>query len=163
MNISPFAPLLILLSLLQDPCESCPALQADIRREVDYLHRLGSTLYYLKSHSYRLRRETPKTLQVDFSPFLGYFIHMEYKVIVPKRVQKDVDRLPAKERRVYERLVLDIKKSGPVQPSYKNYSKLGKDRYHCHLSYHWIACWWMEDGTVKVEVYYVGSRESAPY
>lgn len=32
----------------------------------------------------------------------------------------------------------------------------------CILYYH-VACWYNENGTYKVEVYYVGSRESAPY
>ena len=50
-----------------------------------------------------------------------------------------------------------------MQPRYSNFSKLGKERYHCHLSYHYVACWYNENGTYKVEVYYVGCRESAPY
>lgn len=62
----------------------------------------------------------------------------------------------------YCRLLRDIE-YGPVQPDYKNYSKLGKDKFHCHLSYHWVACWQLVDGAYVVEVYYVGSREGAPY
>lgn len=58
---------------------------------------------------------------------------------------------------------MDIEESGPMQPRYSNFSKLGKVRYHYHLSYHHVACWYNENGTYKVEVYYVGSRESAPY
>ena len=50
-----------------------------------------------------------------------------------------------------------------MQPRYSNFSKLAKERYHCHLSYNHVACWYNENGTYKVEVYYVGSRESAPY
>ena len=53
--------------------------------------------------------------------------------------------------------------TGPVQPSYRNFSKLGKGRYHCHLSYHWVACRECHNGEYIIEVYYVGSRESAPY
>lgn len=44
-----------------------------------------------------------------------------------------------------------------------NYSKLGPDNYHCHLSRKWVACWTNENGTLTIEVYYAGSRESAPY
>ena len=58
---------------------------------------------------------------------------------------------------------MDLSEGGPVQPKYKNFSKLGKGRYHCHLSYHWVACWQSVNGEYIVEVYYVGSRESAPY
>lgn len=46
-------------------------------------------------------------------------------------------------RNARERLVLlvdDISDSGPIQPQFMNYSKLGENTYHCHLTYHWIAC-----------------------
>jgi hypothetical protein len=32
-----------------------------------------------------------------------------------------------------------------------------------HLSYHYVACWRHEKGTMTIEVNYVGSRENAPY
>jgi len=60
-------------------------------------------------------------------------------------------------------LVRDLEATGPVQPSWMNYSKLGDDRYHCHLGYHHSACWMSLNGTITIEVYYVGSRENAPY
>ena len=44
-----------------------------------------------------------------------------------------------------------------------NYSKIGKDKYHCHLSYSYVACWNYEKSGITIEVYYVGSRENAPY
>ena len=40
---------------------------------------------------------------------------------------------------------------------------IGKNKYHCHLSLSWVACWELKDNKIEVEVYYVGSRESAPY
>ena len=76
-----------------------------------------------------------------------------YKVLVSKKGAKDM----------FFRLLADIQASGPVQPDYANYSKLGTCTYHCHLSYHWVACWRNENGSIVVEVYYVGSRENAPY
>lgn len=57
----------------------------------------------------------------------------------------------------------DLGELGPVQPEYRNYSNLDSSTNHCHLSYHWVACWECRDGEFLVEVYYVGSRESAPY
>ena len=39
------------------------------------------------------------------------------------------------------RLIRNIEDSGPVQPGFQNYSKLSRTEYHCHLSYHWVACW----------------------
>ena len=35
------------------------------------------------------------------------------------------------------------------------------NEYHCHLSYHWVACWRHEKETIEIEVYYAGSRENA--
>ena len=65
--------------------------------------------------------------------------------------------------KVVDRLIEDIKASGPVQSGYHNYSKLGENTYHCHLAYKWVACWRNEKGKLIVEVEYVGSREKAPY
>jgi len=46
---------------------------------------------------------------------------------------------------------------------WKNYGKLSGNEYHCHLTYHYVACWRHEKQTITIEVYYVGSREAAPY
>ena len=92
-----------------------------------------------------------------------YKLHMDYKVAMTRTALKNAQKLGRKEKLVLARLLLDIEKSGPMQPLYPNFSKLGKDKYHCHLSYHYVACWYNENGTYKVEVFYVGSRESAPY
>ena len=86
-----------------------------------------------------------------------------YEVFISKKVLKGIAKLPQKERDTLVKLIKDLKISGPVQPSYRNYSALGGNRYHCHLSYRWVACWFEEKGQLKIEVYYVGSRESAPY
>ena len=56
-----------------------------------------------------------------------------------------------------------FKVSGPVQPLFWHYSKLGGDRYHCHLALNWVACWTCKNGSIDIEVYYAGSREKAPY
>lgn len=50
-----------------------------------------------------------------------------------------------------------------MQKNWPNYSKLGDSKYHCHLAYSWVACWSYEKGEIKIEVYYAGSRENAPY
>ena len=60
-------------------------------------------------------------------------------------------------------LVHDLEESGPVQTSWQNYSMLSDGSYHCHLTYHYVACWTCEDESITIEVYYVGSREKAPY
>ncbi len=88
---------------------------------------------------------------------------MKYKVVVSKKSQKNLLKMPKKEKVVLETLLFSLGEKGPVQPSFSHYSKLSENEYHCHLSYHWVACWRCENGEYRVEVYYVGSRESAPY
>ncbi len=88
---------------------------------------------------------------------------MEYDVVMTKKATKGITKLPLNAQMNLAHLVDAIKKTGPVQPSFRNYSKLSQNRYHCHLDYHWVACWQCENGQYVVEVYYVGSRESAPY
>ena len=37
-------------------------------------------------------------------------------------------------------LLEDLREKGPVQPGWPNYSKIGKEMYHCHLARKWVAC-----------------------
>lgn len=80
------------------------------------------------------------------------------------KAAKQLNKLPKREKDILSLLVKDLRLRGPVVPEWKNYSKLDRTTYHCHLSYSWVACWRTEDNTVKlVQIYYVGSRENAPY
>jgi len=83
--------------------------------------------------------------------------------LVLKKCKETIEKMPRTARERLVLLVDDISDSGPVQKQYMNYSKLGENTYHCHLTYHWVACWRNENGSLLVEVYYVGSRENAPY
>lgn len=65
---------------------------------------------------------------------------VQYEVKIRKRCMKNIEKLSQYDKDTLSRLIMDLKESGPVQPKYKNYSKLGKGRYHCHLSYHWVVC-----------------------
>lgn len=90
---------------------------------------------------------------------------MKYSVVLKKSILKTLKKMPLKEQKIFFNLVEDLKLSGPVQTKYPNYSQIvgKKGYYHCHLSYRWVACWYSQEGTLIVEVQYVGSRESAPY
>lgn len=57
----------------------------------------------------------------------------------------------------------DLIVNGPYQVKRPNYSPLGNNKFHCHLTYDYVACWKWDKGTIEIEVYYVGSREKAPY
>ncbi|MDR3088388.1 MAG: hypothetical protein LBU39_01045 [Desulfobulbaceae bacterium] len=86
-----------------------------------------------------------------------------YEVIIKRRVQRDAEKMPKGELIKWLNLVDDLAERGPALGDWPNYSKLGKNEYHCHLSYRWVACWRHQAETIEIEVYYVGSRENAPY
>ena len=82
---------------------------------------------------------------------------MKYVVNMSQKLNQKI------KQETLRNLIIDIAETGPVQPKYHNYSKIGKVTYHCHLAYKWGACWRCEDGKYIVEVEYAGSREKAPY
>ena len=88
---------------------------------------------------------------------------MRYQVFVSKKVLKSAAKMPGKVKAAFALLLDDLAEDGPEQPEWHNYSALNEGRYHCHLAYHWVACWTWEKGTISIEVYYAGSRENAPY
>ena len=88
---------------------------------------------------------------------------MPYEVRVKKKLIRSARKFPEAIQALLEELLRDLEHSGPWQPSWPNYSKLGPDRYHCHLNYDYVACWTHEKDTIIIEVYYAGSRQSAPY
>ncbi len=89
---------------------------------------------------------------------------MVWTVHFTKRAAKKIDKLPKREEELLHLLVLDLESHGPVQSDWKSYSRLSDTTYHCHLSYKWVVCWEVQDKSVKlIEIYYVGSREDAPY
>jgi len=64
-------------------------------------------------------------------------------------------------------LALELKLNGPYLNNWPNYGPLGDDKYHCHLRKGkptFVACWHIINEKSKlIEVYYVGTHESAPY
>ncbi len=90
---------------------------------------------------------------------MGY----EYIVMTPKSLNKTKRNMPLNAKKMLECLIKDIQNKGPVRTEYHNFSMLGKDKYHCHLAYKWVAVWRCIKDSYFVEVEYVGSREKAPY
>ena len=88
---------------------------------------------------------------------------MGYHVTINQKAGKKLRQLPNDVKKLLFLLVEDLKADGPFQKSWPNYSPLGDGRYHCHLKYSWVACWTWFKGSIEIEVYYVGSRENAPY
>ena len=86
-----------------------------------------------------------------------------YEVFFTKRVLKQVKELPNFIQKKLAVLVDDLREKGPIRAEWPNFSKLEKNKYHCHLARKWIVCWRCENKSIIIEVYYAGSRENAPY
>ncbi len=92
---------------------------------------------------------------------------MPWTVKMSSKVQKSFRKLPKGVQDQAQFLMGDIEQHGPVRGDWPNYSKLGKNRHHCHLKkgHPTYVAVWMEyaDGIRIVEVKYVGTHERAPY
>ncbi len=88
---------------------------------------------------------------------------MKYTVNIKKKVIKNLKRLPGSIQEQFKALTGDLINKGPIQKDWHNFSKIGKNKYHCHLTRSYVACWKNEKESIIIEVYYVGSREDAPY
>ena len=86
-----------------------------------------------------------------------------YSVLMPRHVLKAIEKMPEPIRKRMVALVEQLQERGPIQQDWPNFGKLSLNKYPCHLSYSWVACWYYEKGTVEIEVYYAGSRQNAPY
>jgi hypothetical protein len=90
----------------------------------------------------------------------------EWNIRIKRQVQKDFVILPSAVRQQIIALLLEIRYQGPVRGNWKNYSKLGKDKHHCHIKSGkptYVCCWQAYPALRNVEVYYVGTHEKAPY
>jgi len=88
---------------------------------------------------------------------------MEFEVRIKKKVARGLQKLPKDVQKLLFLLIADLQVDGPIQKSWQNFSRLAEDRYHCHLTYRYVACWTCRKDKILIEVYYVGSREKAPY
>ena len=88
---------------------------------------------------------------------------MNWTVCILKKAQKYIEKAPAFVGKKFAVLVHDLQRFGPLQPSWPHYRRLENGAYHCHLPDKWVAVWRADRESLTVEVYYAGSRESAPY
>jgi len=86
-----------------------------------------------------------------------------FEVIVKRKILKSIEKMPETIQKKMVNLVEDLRSKGPIRSEWPNFSKLGKDHYHCHLANKWVACWFCEKDSTIIEVTYAGSRENAPY
>ena len=86
-----------------------------------------------------------------------------YEVTIKRKTLKSIRRMPENIQMRMANLAEDLRDKGPMRNEWPNFSKLGKDEFHCHLSHSWVACWSSKRSSLAIEVYYAGSREDAPY
>ncbi len=86
-----------------------------------------------------------------------------FQVIVKKKIEKAMRSVPRSVQTAFAALRDDLEENGPFQPDWPNYGPLENDKYHCHLSFGYVACWEWKQKTIIIEVIYAGSREGAPY
>ncbi len=92
---------------------------------------------------------------------------MKWNAYLTSSTLKQKNKLPTEVQEKFIFLLKEIEASGPVRGNWPNYSKLGKNRHHCHIKNgrpSYIACWEVVNTEIKIiGVYYVGTREKAPY
>ncbi len=92
---------------------------------------------------------------------------MAWEIQYSKRVAKAIRKLPNAVQETLFALLLEIEKSGPSRGNWPNYSKLAKNRHHCHIKKGrptYVVVWEVIAEEVKlVEVIYAGTHEKAPY
>lgn len=92
---------------------------------------------------------------------------MAWKVAVPKKIEKQISKLPKNAQKALTLLIVEIENGGPVRGNWPNYSKLSRYSHHCHLKKGqptYVAIWREVEGEIKlVEVTYAGTHEKAPY
>lgn len=82
-----------------------------------------------------------------------------------KKLQRNGSRPSIND--VIDLLALDLQSNGPYLTAWPHYSPLEENHFHCHLRRGkptYVACWRVIDKESKrIEVYYVGTHEDAPY
>jgi mRNA-degrading endonuclease RelE of RelBE toxin-antitoxin system len=58
-----------------------------------------------------------------------------YSVVIKKSVLKTVAKMPERIQMKLRALTDDLETDGPIRDDWPNYSKLGPNEFHCHLSH----------------------------
>ncbi len=61
-----------------------------------------------------------------------------YKITVSRKVLKSISKMPESIQLKLANLVEDLRDKGPLQQQWQNFSRIGKNEYHCHLSRKWV-------------------------
>lgn len=102
---------------------------------------------------------------MQYDLFVDIVYKVKWKVEISKKIAKQVIRLPKMVKENLTKLILEMEILGPVRGNWKNYSKLARNKHHCHIKAGhptYVAYWEVREEKI-IEVYYVGSHEKAPY
>lgn len=92
---------------------------------------------------------------------------MNWTVKVSKQAAKRIAKLPKQVKASLFILLAEIEIKGPVRGNWPNYSKLDKNKHHCHFKKGkptYVAVWQVVNDEIKlIEVIYAGTHEKAPY
>jgi len=92
-----------------------------------------------------------------------------WDVGLTRKVEKQIKALPESIRIKTKALMDDLLEKGYMQPSWPGFSTLSRINmtFHCHIKNGkptYVACWQViNKQSKKIEVYYVGTHENAPY
>ncbi len=96
----------------------------------------------------------------------------KWVVTYASRAEKQRRKLPQKVQETLDLLALELEKVGPLRSNWPHFGPLkGKGlpehSYHCHIKSGrptFVSCWFIVDKKLKkVEIFYVGTHENAPY
>jgi len=92
---------------------------------------------------------------------------MNWTVTISRRAHRQINQLPQQITKNLVALIRDIETTGPVRGNWPNYSRLEKNRHHCHIKKGqptYVVVWETKNKEIKlVEVIYAGTHEKAPY
>lgn len=95
-----------------------------------------------------------------------------WDVTFATRASRECKKMPKKIQVLIDFLAKEIEEAGPYRKNWSHYGPLKKDKtipanaYHCHLKDGkptYVACWCIDKKHKKVEIFYVGTHENAPY
>ena len=97
-----------------------------------------------------------------------YNSKMKWKTTLSTKADQIQRKLPEKIRMLTQLLMNDLSEFGFCPgKQWTHFGKLSGNKYHCHLKNGrptYVACWEIiSKSQRKIEVYYVGTHENAPY
>lgn len=103
------------------------------------------------------------------TPGICNMTHETWTIDLIGQAKRADKRLSLRAAASFSTLLIELEGLGPYRKDWHNYGKLRGEgeSYHCHLEKGrptYVACWRIVDKRAKrIEVYYAGTHEDAPY